>query len=123
MDYNVFVIVFPLWLKAFLFTQTVEIPVYVFVARGSAKIWRAALAGAACTGLTHPLFWFVWPRVVHDYTAYIVSGELIVTVVESAVFYLLSRPVSARLAIAAAFLANTASFGGGLLFRWLGIMS
>ncbi|MDD5307731.1 MAG: hypothetical protein PHU25_10465 [Deltaproteobacteria bacterium] len=123
MDSHVFLTVFPYWLKAFLFTQGVEIPIWTLLARGAVPAWRAALAGAACTCLTHPLLWFVWPRVVHDYGAYIASGELLVAAIESAVFFVLARPVTFSRAVAASFLANAASYGGGLLLRSVGALS
>jgi hypothetical protein len=122
--------IFPYWLQAFVFTLNVEIPLFVAVARlGSghekdrrAPLWRLALAGAAGTCLTHPLLWFVWPRVVHDYAAYIASGEILIAVIESATFFALARPISLPRAIAASFVANGASYGLGILLRFWGIL-
>jgi hypothetical protein len=123
MDSSVFLIVFPYWLKAFAFTQAIEIPIWTMLGRRAVPWWRAALAGAACTCLTHPLLWFVWPRVVHGYGAYIASGELLVAAIETAVFWALARPVALPRAVAASFLANAASYGGGLLLRAAGLLS
>jgi hypothetical protein len=130
MSADLFLKILPFWLQAFAFTLAVEIPLFVAVARfrgGSeadrrAPLWRLALAGAAGTCLTHPLLWFVWPRVVHDYQLYIASGELLVAAIESATFYALARPISISRAIAASFVANAGSFGLGLLLRALGII-
>ncbi len=100
------------WLVCFAFSQAVEVPVYVLATRPAVPRWRAAAAGAACTCVTHPLLWFVWPRVISwDHTAYVVSGELGVGVVESLLFWRLARPVRLSRAVAVAFLANAASYG------------
>jgi hypothetical protein len=130
MSTDLFLRILPFWLQAFAFTLAVEIPLFVAVARfrGGAEtdrrapLWRLALAGAAGTCLTHPLLWFVWPRVVHDYQLYIASGELLIAVIESATFYALARPISPGRAIAASFIANSASFGLGILLRAWGVM-
>ncbi len=125
MSHDVFFAVFPLWLKAFALTQSVEVPIYWAVARRKKQLskqpatWRVLLAAAAGTTLTHPLFWFVWPLVIHDYTTYMISGELIVTFVEIFVFWGLARPIGFRIAVAAAVLANSASYLAGLLLRFM----
>ena len=118
---DVFVIVFPLWLHAFLLTLVIEVPVFVLVWRFGRSLrrplWRIAAAGAAGTVLTHPLLWFVWPRVVTDYNMYVLTGEVIVAVVESFTFFALARPITLRRAIAASLLANGASYGIGVLVQ------
>jgi hypothetical protein len=121
------------WFRAFLFTPAAEAPVYVVVTRRVVPAWRAALAGMACSCLTHPLLWFVWPRVVPaSYAAYVVSGELLVCVIESAAFFALAGGLGRRsadetalrlplsLAVAASFLANATSYGLGLVLRVVG---
>jgi len=112
-----------LWFRSFLFTQAVEIPIYVAFGWGRVPLWRAALAGAACSCLTHPLLWFVWPRVIAgNYRAFVVSGELGVAVIESLVFFVLAMPVRFFRAVSASFIANAASFGVGMLARKAGIL-
>jgi len=54
------------WLRSFVFTLTIEVPVFVWMARryrSSPRITlrRAALAGAWGTCMTHPVLWFLWP--------------------------------------------------------------
>lgn len=125
MSPEVFRIVFPLWLKAFSLTLAVEVPVFFAVARldkssaGRLSLPRLLAAAAAGTCLTHPLFWFVWPRVVHDYVAYMVSGELLVAFVETVTFYLLARPLRFRYALLASFGANALSCGVGAVLQLL----
>lgn len=121
MDPQVFKTVLPLWLGAFGFTLAVELPLFVLVGwwlgRDAKRIaiWRLAVAGAAGTIVTHPLLWFVWPLVVHDYTDYIVSGEILVACVETLTFYAIARPACFLHAVAASFIANGFSYGLGLL--------
>ena len=119
MSAEVFATVFPFWIKAFGFTLAVEIPLFVLIGRlGAATkmpVWRLLVAGAAGTMITHPLLWFVWSQVVSDYTAYIASGELLIAIVESFTFWLIARQITLGRAVAASFIANSASYGGGLL--------
>lgn len=54
------------WLRSFAFTLTVEVPVFVWMARScraSPRVTfrRAAAAGAWGTCMTHPVLWFLWP--------------------------------------------------------------
>lgn len=108
-------VVFWSWLRAFLFTLAVEVPIFVLMVRGEVPAWRAALAGAAGTCVTHPALWFLWSQIIADYTLYIVTGEALVASIEAASFFVLARPSSFWTAIAASFLANGASYGLGLL--------
>ncbi|MDP8225790.1 MAG: hypothetical protein P9L99_20690 [Candidatus Lernaella stagnicola] len=126
------------WFKAYLFTFAIEVPIFIFFARRYAKAWQLAIAGAAGTAYTHPLLWFVWRDVVYSwffhcggreiirspYTAYLVSGELLVCVLETFTFWAVPRAFGRRipfsLAVAASFIANAASFGVGQLMNALG---
>lgn len=109
------------WIRSFAFTLAAEAPVYVLASRRVVPAWRACLAGMACSAITHPLLWFVWPRVIRDYATYIATGELLVAVIESLVFFLLCRPIRFSRAVAASFLANAFSYGLGLALRALGL--
>jgi hypothetical protein len=121
MSSDVFWTVFPLWINAFFITLAVEVPIFWLIgrrdrhARPRVARWRLAVAGAAGTCITHPLFWFVWPLVVSDYTWYVASGELLVAVIETITFMAAAYPLRFRYALAASFAANGASFGVGLL--------
>jgi hypothetical protein len=120
----------PLWFVSFLFTQAVEIPIWTGLSWRAVRLWRAALAGALCTCVTHPLLWFVWPRVFFlwrewpfpfsRYSAYLVTGEFLVAVIESMIFYFAARPGRFSKALAISFIANAASLGLGVLARSLG---
>ncbi len=125
MDPAVLKIVFPLWVKSFALSLVIEVPIFVLVARFRASvgralpIWRLMLAATCGTCCTHPLLWFAWPLVVSDYTTYIVSGELIVAVVESLVFFTIARPIGLGRAVAASFIGNGISYSGGVLLSIL----
>lgn len=124
MTAETFWIVFPLWLNAFLLTLVVEVPLFFGIAKLDKQLarrcptWRLVLAGAAGTCLTHPLLWFIWPLVVgKDYTTYIVSGELLIFIVEIFTFMFIAQPIRFRYALAASFFANAASWTAGILVR------
>ncbi len=120
--------IFPLWIKAFALTLLFEVPIYVWLGRilsGRAghcvSMIRLAVAGVLGSCLTHPLLWFVWPSVVHDYGLYVISGELLVAIIESLIFYVAARPIRLRHAVITAFTANAVSVGLGYLCHFLGL--
>ena len=100
------------WLRAFLFTQIVEVPIYVRGLRCS------PLAGFGASALTHPLVWFVFfsPRWHASYDARLVAAELFAWVVEAAYFKFLFKKDRTLLW---SFLANVASVVLGTLSRRL----
>jgi hypothetical protein len=100
------------WLRAFLFTQLVEIPIYVRGLRCSP--WVAFGASA----LTHPIVWFVFfsPRWQTSYATRLVSAELFAWLVEAAYFRL---GFGRRRAWLWSLIANGSSLALGLLSRRL----
>jgi len=113
------------WAWAFALTLAVEVPLYVLLARagrGGAVpgLARLVLAAAASSAVTHPLLWFAWPRVVGGYAACVVSGEILVVVVETVVFGSLARPVPWLRCLACSLVANAASLVAGLVLRAVG---
>jgi hypothetical protein len=114
-----------MWLRAFLLTQLVEMPIYAWAlgrpAMPRRALWLRALAAFGASAITHPLVWMstghlasalgFWPAVA--------IIELGVVGVE-AVYFRLWR---LRRALFWAFAANAASFGIGLIvgeLGWLG---
>lgn len=120
------------WRDAFLFTQAVEIPVYVIAMRqalagGHAerpRAWWSQIAvafGASAT--THPVVWFVIPRLAASfadpsdaYVEYVVRAETFAFVVEAFYFYSL-HVVRLRRALVWSLLANGLSAGLGFVSR------
>ncbi|NLH50834.1 MAG: hypothetical protein GX444_19845 [Myxococcales bacterium] len=132
------------WFHAYLFTFAVEVPFFVLLSRRYVSLGRGALGGMAGTAITHPLLWFVWrpvsrslrlalansafffaliPHVLlggRPFVFYVVTGELLVGVIESLTFFTVARPIPFWRAVAASFIANAASFGFGQLVYRLG---
>lgn len=124
MSVDKFIVIFPFWIKAFVLTLVLEIPVFVFIGKRLMRkvkpvSWqRFIVAGALGTCITHPLLWFAWPLVMHDYTTYLITGELLVAVIESVTFYLVVRGIRFRDAALASFAANGVSLTLGILIQY-----
>jgi hypothetical protein len=116
------------WVWAFLFTQVIEIPIYM---RGlSVKPYEAFGASA----LTHPIVWFVIPSLVYHlydflhslypafqlasaprYWVMVVIAEIFAVVAEAIYFRVIGKEKTWRWS----FLANMASVSLGLASRSL----
>ena len=141
------------WLRSFAFTLAVEVPVFVWMARryraGSRiTLRRAAVAGAWGTCMTHPVLWFLWPRLYvaalslllapeslreeygrraiffvleqpHVFWSGVAVAELLIACIEGFTFWLAARRIPLSRAMLASFLANGASYGLGQLVRHL----
>jgi hypothetical protein len=101
------------WLKAFVFTQLIEVPIYRRAMNVSYA--QAFLASA----ITHPVVWFVMPRLLGDtgtnYIIMVVVAELFAWSVEGAYFQHVLRSPRGYLW---SLVANGASLGLGLLVRY-----
>jgi hypothetical protein len=100
------------WLQAFLFTQIVEVPIYMRSMRCS--VWAAFGASA----ITHPIVWFGFfhRAVPGSYTTKVVAAELFAWLAEAAYFRFAFKRKRAWLW---ALCANAASFSLGMLSRRL----
>ncbi len=99
------------WLWAFLFTEMVEVPIYAVGLRVS------LLVAFGASAITHPIVWFVIFRSLPlSYGWLTLVAEAFAFVAEAAYFALLFRRRRAWLWSAT---ANAASFGAGMLSRWL----
>lgn len=105
---------FELWLRAFAFTQVVEIPVYMKLLRVK---WHVAFGASA---LTHPIVWFVIFRshLVHDEMRFGVA-ELFAFVAEAIYFAAIAKDAQLGKFFAASFFANAASVFVGEISRSL----
>ena len=106
------------WLIAFTFGQAVEVPIYLLAFLGAARpLWQKAAIGFGATALTHPVVWFVFPRLIDDYVSMAVAAETFAVAVEAV--YLAAFGV--RRALIWSVVSNGASLGLGLFSRaWLG---
>ena len=103
------------WFTAWVLTLALETPVVVRLLRGHASTRQAAELSVLATTLTHPLLWFAWRPLVEDYTTYVVSGELLVFLAETAVY----RQVTTwRHAALVSLAANAFSWGFGWLLLY-----
>jgi hypothetical protein len=106
------------WAAAFFVTQVVEVPIYLRAQRASdaSALVRLAVAFGA-SALTHPIVWFVVPRMWsgHSYAAMVVFAEAFAVLAEA---LWLSRFRVPR-AIVWSFGANAASVAVGLGLRSL----
>ena len=119
------------WFDAFVFTQVVEIPVYVLAIRHAQATgwserprgleWQVLLAFGA-SAITHPIVWYLIPRVAHpgrtyaEYAVYVATAETFAVVVEA--FYFYSCHVAwLRRAFVWSLIANALSAGLGQLSR------
>ena len=100
------------WLRAFLFTQIVEVPIDMRGLRCS------VIAALGASTLTHPVVWFVFfsPRWHAGYTARFVAAELFAWLAEAAYFKLVIKKDRALLW---SLLANAANVAVGMLSRRL----
>ncbi len=111
-----------LWLKAFLFGQAIEVPIYVLALRRAPQRrgdspWRLFWIAFGATALTHPVVWWVFPYlVVGPYWLLGVLAESFAVAVEAV--YIYAFGVRGPLwALLVSILANGLSCGLGLLSR------
>jgi hypothetical protein len=110
-----------LWGEAFAFTEAVEVPIYLlaFVRDGREPLrppWQRVALAFAASLLTHPVVWFVFPRLhAIPYEARTALSELFAWAVEAAFLDRLGLRRAALWSLA----ANAASLGLGLLCRAL----
>ena len=102
------------WLAAFALTQAVEMPV-VWRAQPGVAWRRRLLVAAGGSALTHPIVWFVMPRLVSDWTLMVVVAETFAVVAEA----LWMRAFGIERALWWALLANSLSVAIGLTIRGL----
>lgn len=98
------------WAWAFVFTQLIEVPIYLRMLRCSAA--RAFGASA----LTHPLIWAVFPQLPLGYAPAVALAELFAWLAEALYF---ARPHGLRRALWASLCANAASCVLGFVSRGL----
>lgn len=108
------------WLSAFGVTQAVEIPIYLRALREREPIIeRLPVAIAVAFGasaLTHPIVWFVMPRLIAgDWLTMVLVAELFAIAAEAAWLRAFGLPR----ALAWAAFANAASVLVGLISRQL----
>jgi hypothetical protein len=108
------------WLAAFAFTQYVEVPLWAEALEkyGTKKrsFGARATIGFGASALTHPVVWFVFPRIVpFGYWPMVGAAEAFAVLAEA----LYMKAFGLRRALLWSFLINAASAGLGFFCRWL----
>ncbi len=109
------------WFVAFLITAAVEAPIVVALTRGvAARVPRRFALAVFAQLATHPLVWFVFPRLVGltGRTSLLLS-ELWAWLAEAAFYALVFPELPAPRALGISALANGASIAAGLLVAGL----
>jgi hypothetical protein len=111
------------WVRAFVFTQLVEMPLYI--AAMSTRRFGVArplllriLVAFLCSLITHPVVWFVFPRIMdayEDYVLMVIEAETFAVVVEALVL----RQFGVRYALLVSFVTNMTSMSLGFVVRAL----
>lgn len=107
------------WLVSFALTLAIELPL-VRVLLGRTSL-RPLLASTLGTCLTHPLLWFVLPRFFTSYLAFLVVGEVAVTLVEGLFLWRIGK-VPVRAAMTTSAIVNGASILAGGILRTAGVL-
>ena len=100
------------WLFAFLFTEAIEVPLYTLALAPRRPLLAALGLAALASLLTHPVVWFLFPRLVPEpFWLMAVLAESFAVLAEAA--YL--RALHVRRPLLLSLAANGASCGAGLL--------
>jgi len=104
------------WLMAFLATVAVETPIVVALTRGHpTPAWRRALIAIFAQLVTHPLVWFVFPRLVGlTGRSSLALSELWAWLAEAAFYAVVLPGLSSARALGVSAVANAASILVGL---------
>jgi len=102
-----------LYLVALGITLGIEVPVVTLLYPGQRL--RLGAACAVATTATHLVMHFVLPGLLPAGTSALVAGEALALVAEAAVYLAVSRPHDLGRALVASALANSLSFGAGLV--------
>ena len=117
------------WLRAFLFTQAVEVPIWAYALYAHRRpgrylwpAWVAVAAGFGASLITHPVVWFVIPSHTFVpegspswYGVMVAEAETFAVVVEA----VYTSALGLRWALGWSLVANGASAGLGMLSRHL----
>ena len=105
------------WLRAFLLTLVVEVPVATYLLRhNEPRLSRAAALVVFANLASHPLVWFVWSQVFLIGTVeYVLVAEMWAVAVEAVFFAVAVRGLRPGRALLVSLVANGASFVAGRL--------
>lgn len=108
------------WLLAFIATALIEVPIVVAATRDlglTLKLRSLVVLGAQA--LTHPLVWFVFPRLPGSAEAWFWCSELTAVVLEGVLYARALTGLGALRAFGLAAVANAVSLGVGIAWNAL----
>ena len=111
------------WVRAFVFTQAIEVPIYVAAMglplfESRRPLWQRCAIAFLCSLVTHPFVWFLFPRLIPGYENYpymVLAAETFAVVVEALILW----GFGVRRALMLSFLVNMTSMSLGFLLRTL----
>jgi hypothetical protein len=105
------------WLRAFVLTVAVEVPVATYLLRrADSPPWRVAALVFFANLASHPLVWYVWTQVfLFGSTAFVVAAETWAIAIEAAFYAVAFRRLTLGRAVLVSIVANLASFVVGRL--------
>ena len=94
------------WLLAFVWTLALELPIYTLWLHRHLRRWTLCGLVLVVNAISHPLLWFVMPRIA-PYWCYVLVGETGVVIVEALIIAaVLTRSLDITRALAIAFAAS-----------------
>jgi len=79
------------WITAFLITEAVEAPIYLYAGRRLAP-WRRWLLALGASAVTHPVVWFAFPWETASWEICLLAAETFAVVVEGGLGRLAGLP-------------------------------
>jgi len=112
-----------LWARAFLLTVSIEslvaTPLLVEGGKPVAPLSRRLAVVGVAQVMSHPAVWFIFPALGLSYTVSLALSEAWAVGSEIVLYRVVFPELAWSRAAAAAALANAASFGTGILVRYL----
>ena len=108
-----------LWLRFFAVTVVIELLVATSLLRGEGSLARRATAVVVANLASHPIVWFVLPRIIAPRAAMIVTAESWAIASETVVYALVFPTLPRTRALGVSAVANALSFLAGLVLTRL----
>lgn len=108
-----------LWLRFFAITVVIELLVAVPLLRGAGSLARRATAVAVANLASHPVVWFVLPRMLSPRGVMIVTAESWAIASEAVIYALVFPALPRTRALGVSAVANAVSFLAGLVLTRL----
>ena len=108
-----------LWLRYFAVTVAIELLVAIPLLRGQASLARRAAAVVVANLASHPIVWFVLPRMISPRASMIATAETWAIASETVVYALVFPGLPRLRAVGVSAVANAVSFLAGVVLTRL----